>query len=131
MRIAICSAACLGAVLAALVTPPSAPAQSLDAGKATAALSATETLTLMRRVADWQLANPSKHKPTDWTQAAFYASMMALADMVNDPKYVEAMVRMGETNAWRLGARKFHGDDHCVGQTYCELFFRSRDPKLI
>ncbi len=85
----------------------------------------------MRRVADWQLANPSRHKTTDWTHGALYAGMMALAGITEDPKYAEAMARVGETNQWKLGARKFHGDDHCVGQTYCELFFRTRDPKMI
>ena len=43
------------------------------------AVSTQAVLTAMKRVADWQLANPSQHKPTDWTQAAGYAGMMALA----------------------------------------------------
>jgi len=25
-------------------------------------------LAAMKKVADWQLAHPSKHRPTDWTQ---------------------------------------------------------------
>ncbi len=97
----------------------------------TAALEPEAVLRTLERVADWQLANPSRHKPTDWTQGAFYAGVMALADTVTNPKYVEAMVRRGERNDWKLGPRKFHGDDHVVGQAYCELFFRTRDPKMI
>src|SRR6266850_5195457 len=78
-------------------------------------------LTVMQRVADWQLANPSAHKPTDWTQAAGDAGFMALAGISGDAKYRDAMLALGETNHWQLGARKFHADDHAVGQTYCEL----------
>lgn len=104
-------------------------AESTDGSAA--GLKADVVIRDMRRVADWQLANPSRHRPTDWTQGAFYAGVMALAETANDQKYVEAMVRMGETNEWKLGPRKFHGDDHVVGQTYCELFFRTRDAKRI
>src|SRR5215469_1850468 len=88
-------------------------------------------LTVMQRVADWQLANPSKHKTTDWTQGAGYAGMMVLAGISGDVKYRDAMYAMGETNAWQLGPRKFHADDHCVGQTYAELYFLYREPRMI
>ena len=42
--------------------------------------------------ADWQLANPSRHKPTDWTQGAGDTGIMALAGISADPKYRDAMV---------------------------------------
>ena len=88
-------------------------------------------LTAMERVADWQLAHPSKHKPTDWTQAAGYTGMMALAGVSGDSKYRNAMRQMGEMNAWKPGPRLYHADDHCVGQTYAELYFQLREPKMI
>jgi len=90
-----------------------------------------EILAVMERAADWQLANPSKHKPTDWTQGAMYAGMMALDQISSSPRFREAMVRMGEANQWQLGPRKYHADDHIVGQTYVELWQRSKDPKMI
>ena len=88
-------------------------------------------LDAMQRVADWQLANPSAHKPTDWTQGAGYAGMMALAGISGDIKYRDAMVAMGETNQWKPGPRKFHADDQCVGQAYTELYLLYRAPKMI
>jgi len=121
----------LGLTLAVVTTSPWARAQTVSSTKTDAELTSANVLATMRRVADWQLANPSRHKTTDWTHGALYAGMMALAGITEDPKYAEAMARVGETNQWKLGARKFHGDDHCVGQTYCELFFRTRDPKMI
>ena len=88
-------------------------------------------LTAMQRVADWQLANPSKHKLTDWTQGAGYAGLMALAGISGDAKYRDAMLAMGATNEWKPGPRRYHADDQCVGQTYCELYYLYRQPKLI
>ena len=88
-------------------------------------------LAVMQRVADWQLAHPSAHKTTDWTQGAGYDGFMALAGISGNAKYRDAMLAMGETNNWQLGTRKYHADDQCVGQTYAELYFLYRDPKMI
>ncbi len=94
-------------------------------------LAPKSVLDVMQLVADWQLANPSRHKPTDWTCGVGDAGMMVLAGISGDVKYRDAMLALGETNEWKLGARKFHADDHAVGQTYCELYFLYRDPKMI
>src|ERR1035441_10568127 len=88
-------------------------------------------LTAMQRVADWQLAHPAKERPTGWVQAAGYAGMMALAGISGDTKYRDAMLAMGEGNGWQLGARMYHADDQCIGQTYAELYFLYRNPKMI
>lgn len=88
-------------------------------------------LNIMERAADWQLANPSAHSPTDWTQAAGYTGMMALADTSSSPRFLDAMTKMAAGNEWKLGPRPYHADDHCVGQTYAELFLRFKDPAMI
>ena len=94
-------------------------------------LSPKAVLDVMQRVADWQLAHPSAHKPTDWTQGAGDAGFMALAGISGDAKYRDAMRALGETNNWQPGPRKFHADDQCVGQTYAEMYFLYREPKMI
>jgi rhamnogalacturonyl hydrolase YesR len=38
---------------------------------------------------------------------------------------------MGEANQWRLGERRYHADDHAVGQTYADLYAVSKDPRRI
>jgi unsaturated rhamnogalacturonyl hydrolase len=85
----------------------------------------------MERVADWQLAHPSVHPTTDWTQAAGDAGMMALAGISSDPKYRDALLAMGEANGWKPGPRFYHADDLAIGQTYAGLYFLYRDPKMI
>ena len=94
-------------------------------------ISPKPVLDIMQRVADWQLAHPSKHKTTDWTQGAGDAGFMALAGISGDAKYRDAMLAMGETNEWKLGPRKYHADDQCVGQTYAELYSLYREPKML
>jgi unsaturated rhamnogalacturonyl hydrolase len=87
----------------------------------------------MERVADWQLAHPSRHDPADWTQCAGYTGFMALAGISSRARFHDAMLRMGETNGWNLGhaGGPYHGDDHCVGQVYAELYLQHRDSNMI
>ena len=85
----------------------------------------------MQRVADWQLAHPSREHPDGWIQAAGDAGVMALAGISGDPKYRDAMLAMGETNGWKPGPRMYHADDHSVGQTYVELYLLYRENKMI
>ncbi|WP_395399794.1 glycoside hydrolase family 88 protein [Pseudoduganella sp. UC29_106] len=123
------------AVLAALsVMLPSYAAHAAGVTSATQQASAEApkaVLSVMERVADWQLANASKHRPNDWTQAVGYNGMMALVGISGDRKYRDAMVQMGEKNGWKLGPNHYHADDHIVGQTYAELYLDLREPKMI
>jgi unsaturated rhamnogalacturonyl hydrolase len=94
-------------------------------------LTTAEVLSVMERVADWQLAHPSVHPTTDWTQAAGDAGMTALAGISDDPKYRDALLAMGETTDWKPGPHLYHADDLAIGQTYASLYFLYRDPKMI
>ena len=79
-------------------------------------------LSIMQRVADWQLANPSSHPTDDWTHGAFYAGLVELARLAPDSGYWNALLGFGNANAWDLGDRTYHADDHAVGQMYAEAF---------
>jgi unsaturated rhamnogalacturonyl hydrolase len=121
-------------VALSLLMPVAHATQPADAGAAAMQSSVTAPkaiLSLMERAADWQLANPSIHRPDDWTQAVGYNGMMALVGISGDRKYRDAMVRMGEKNNWKLGPNHYHADDHIVGQTYAELYLQLRDNRMI
>jgi rhamnogalacturonyl hydrolase YesR len=91
-----------------------------------------EVLALMERVAEWQIAHPAPYPPTDWTQAAGYIGLMALARISPDPRFEQAAMEMGATGtAWQLGPHPYVADDHAIGQVYVELYLRHRDPKMI
>jgi unsaturated rhamnogalacturonyl hydrolase len=95
------------------------------------AITPRAVLNSMEQVADWQFANPGVHGRTDWTSAAGDAGFMALAGISGNPKYREAMLAVGETNQWQPGARMYHADDQCIGQTYAELYLLYREPRMI
>lgn len=122
--------ASLSVLLSLLILAPTVSAQN-NSANAESALDADKIRSTMERVADWQLAHPSNHKPVQWTQGAGYTGFMALADISKNSKYREAMLHMGERNDWKLGTRLYDADDHVVGQTYCELYLQSPDPKMI
>jgi len=88
-------------------------------------------LSAMQRVADWQLADPATNPPTSWLLGAENAGMMALAGISGDAKYREAMRAAGEANGWRPGPLFYDADDHCVGQSYTELYFLYRENRMI
>ena len=88
-------------------------------------------LKAMQRVADWQLANPSTNAVNGWIPAAGDAGFMALAGISGDARYRDAMLALGETNQWKLGTRLYDADDHCIGQTWAELYFLYRENKMI
>jgi rhamnogalacturonyl hydrolase YesR len=96
---------------------------------------APAVLGVMERVADWQLAHPNlKWEPTLWTQATFYAGALALADLSASPRFHDAMMKMGETSGWKLcdyHKSPYNADDHCIGQTYAELYLRHHDPRML
>src|SRR4051794_26856498 len=64
---------------------------------------------IMERAADWQLAHPyTKAPPTDWTNAAFYTGLLALADTSSSPRFHDAMMGIAERNQWKLGPLPYH-----------------------
>lgn len=85
----------------------------------------------MARVADWQLAHPSRHAPYDWTQGAYYAGLGAFAELATDAKYLQALREIAEANAYRPGPRPAHADDHTVAQAWLQLYLIDRHPRQV
>src|SRR3989442_13595786 len=74
--------------------PPRAPAPAplSDAVEPQAVLRAMTT------VADWELANPSAHKPYEWQGGPFWAGLYELAlRSSGPPRYLDAIRRKGES----------------------------------
>lgn len=96
---------------------------------------ADTTLSLMKRVADWQLqewnTHGMKYKAWDWVNGAAYTGFDALSDIDRDTAYDQAMLRVGESLDWNTGPSRFMADDYCVGQTYDWLYARYGDQRMI
>ncbi len=93
----------------------------------------------MEKVADWQIAHfndsysgrKKAHHPLDWTNGALYVGMVKWAAMTDDDKYINWLKEIGENNDWNLYNRKYHADDHTVGQLYVDLYRKYKDDKMI
>jgi unsaturated rhamnogalacturonyl hydrolase len=123
-RVAAMTVVAILAAAAAFAQGAAASAPPVDASPAA-------VLRVMTRVADWQLAHPSAHPAYDWTQAAYYTGVMALAEVSPDPKYLAAMRAMGEANHWRPGLRPGHADDYAVIATYARIAQLDKNKALL
>ena len=90
----------------------------------------------LKLVANWQLdqiANiPTQDfEETGWVQASFYIGLARWAARSDDPRYFEAIRRLGQRNEWRLGPRLYHADDHAIGQVYAASFDHYGDFRMI
>jgi rhamnogalacturonyl hydrolase YesR len=105
------------------------------------AATATQPLTLGRKVAAWQLAHmdrfdyvhghPKTADPRGWVQGALYVGLSAFADRTGDADLVQAIRAHGAQQAWNLGARPLHADDHVFGQTWLWVYGKDHDPTQI
>ena len=119
----------------------STPASRAQTSSPAPAPTPDTVLAIMRKVADWQIAHPrgdtsanprgASIQPTGWVQAAGYTGIMALASLTDDARYFDAMRKIGDAAGWQLLPRTYDADDHCVAQTYLELFLKFRDPKML
>ncbi len=87
-----------------------------------------EILKDMTRVADWQIANPSKHAIHDWTQAPFFLGLSNLHQVSGETKYRDALDSFGKQLAYGPGPRVTHADDHAVLQAWLEEYRLDKDP---
>lgn len=93
---------------------------------------------IMKKVADWQIEHftdyndrKKPHHPLDWTNGALYVGMVKWAAMAENDTYYEWLKKIGEDNNWMLHSRKYHADDHTVGQMYIDLYRKYKDNKMI
>lgn len=74
---------------------------------------------------------PMPRESTHWTMATFYLGVITAYQVTQNKDYLHAVRQMAEENHWSLGPRLRHADDHCIGQTYLELYFLENDPGMI
>lgn len=93
---------------------------------------------VMKRVADWQIANPNKgaeHDDLDWTHAALYMGMTDWAALTEkedaDDSYYQWLLRIGRRNHFQVGKWMYHADFIAVGQPFIDLYTKYGNKKMI
>lgn len=111
--------------LAALMLLVAWPAAARDPALPTAG----QTLSAMKKMADWQLAHlgdlsyipalrSDTSNPRDWQQATFWVALAQVADRSKGTRFRDALLAKGRELGWRPGDRDYHADDHLIGAAW-------------
>jgi unsaturated rhamnogalacturonyl hydrolase len=129
-KMAAALAAALAFTLHAQTGAP--PSGAAAPEKLSGEFAAKPILATLKKVADWQLAQPAAHPITNtWTHAAMYVGVMALSQISDDARYHDAMMAMGRQHEWKPARRVYDADDYCVSQTYLELYLQQHDAAML
>jgi len=100
-----------------------------------------DTLALLEKVCDWQIAYLPAEKTSkndtdlNWLRATFYTGDMALYRASHQPRYLDEMMKIAEENHWMLGHAANGSDSFAdilaVSQLYTELYFIKKDPQML
>jgi rhamnogalacturonyl hydrolase YesR len=91
------------------------------------ALDAT-VVAMMRKVADWQLAQGGANA-IDWIHGAMWTGIMATYQTTGDKKYLDAVTAWGTANKWSLaGGITTNADNQCAAQTYFDAYLLNPGP---
>ncbi|MEX0330212.1 MAG: glycoside hydrolase family 105 protein [Puniceicoccaceae bacterium] len=86
---------------------------------------------------DWQVANETDRQDgTGWVNGAFYTGVSAMYATTGLDKYRQAILDKGAFANWTLrlrtsGKRFYHADDHCLGQSWVDLYLLEDNPSPV
>jgi len=104
---------------------------NLPSPAVTNALDTTAIKNLMRRTADWQLANPRKDDLRDWHYAAFFVGLMDLWKTTGDERYLNEMYNLGQQTGWKPLDEILHADRVAIIDMFIKLYEVYQDPVII
>ncbi len=108
-----------------------ATALSVNAKETLSQPTTEKVLHEMKRVADWQIANPSKNRSTHWIQAPFFLGLSNLHQVSGESQYLEALEGFAEKAEYGPGPKVYHADDHAVLQAWLDLYTLQADQKRL
>jgi rhamnogalacturonyl hydrolase YesR len=83
----------------------------------------------------WQMEHLSTRQDAiGWVNGAFYSGVTGLYAETGDPDYRQAILDIGNSVGWTLRTRSsgktfYHADDHCIGQSWLELYLLESNPQ--
>lgn len=101
----------------------------LNGGKT--AIHPDKILALMKRVADWQLANPTGKALNSWEYGPFYIGLMALYKTSSEQKYLDSIKSMGNHVRWEPVARPYDANVLAISQVFLEYYEMTGDLSMV
>ncbi len=100
-----------------------AVAATMSFGLNAAELAKADVIAVLKKSADWHIANPHPATPTRaWEISPYYDGLIELSRVSGDPAYWAEVVRHGQGVGWTPYSRKYHADDHAVGHAWLETY---------
>lgn len=81
--------------------------------------------------ASWQIAHPAKHHPLDWTHGALYSGIQAWGEASGNARWHDHLRTIGSKFSWKPWDKPGFADDHCVSQTWANLWIYDRIPEQL
>jgi unsaturated rhamnogalacturonyl hydrolase len=89
-----------------------------------------DVLAVMKKVADWQLVKLGTSTAKSWVEGAMWTGMLALYDVSQDAKYLDATEAWATANSYQLlNAPTTNADNQCAAQAYYELYLLDPTPQ--
>jgi unsaturated rhamnogalacturonyl hydrolase len=115
-----------------LALPPAETAgQATPVAAVESTLSAEQVAETVRRVADWQLNHPYDYPAGSWTMAPLYDGLIDAGLLLNEPKYIAAVIREGREVDFAPGENLGNADSHAAGRAWLRIYQMDpeRDPE--
>jgi rhamnogalacturonyl hydrolase YesR len=90
-----------------------------------------EVVSVVRRAADWQLANLGEKQKQDWVRSTLYTGVMAAYRTTGDEKYLNEAIKWGDAVGWVEYKGKKRPDDQCCAQVYAEIARVKKDARYV
>ena len=83
------------------------------------------------RVADWQLREPVRFDPGDWTFAPLYDGLIDASLVTGNPKYLAAVIRAGRQEGLQPVPRVYVADDQAIGHAWLRIFLMDPEAPVL
>lgn len=99
--------------------------------KAESGLDPAQVAQTIRRVADWQLEHPYDYPPGFWAMAPLYDGLIDASLVLNEPRYLAAVIREGQKVDFAPGESLGNADSHAAGRAWLRIYQMDpeRDPE--
>lgn len=87
-------------------------------------------IAVMNSVNSYTLSHPYKENDLDWIRSTYYTGVMALYETTKDPEVLAQAMRWAQKHNWAKGPGSDPACAMTCGQTYLQLHFLKKDPKM-
>lgn len=90
-----------------------------------------ESINLLKRVADWQLDNPTVKNVNVWEFGPFYQGLLSLYQITHAEKYLNSVIEAAVEVDWQPVPRPYDANSLAVVQSFLDLYILFKEDSMI